>query len=468
MALSFKSIDYNEKKFIKRLDSKFYRLEKQLESFKETEEVSICNFNEFILKITDGEHAGQTFVEKGILFLKNSSIKDYDISLTDGFYISEEKHKLLHRSALKSEDVLFTTIGHLGSAAIVPESFCEANMNQNFVKITIDKNKINPYYIVCFLNSKFVRNQIYSILTGNIQSILTYPKIKNIKIMVPKDIKIQNKIEKKYKEAITLSQEANKLIQESLEILEESLNLKNYKCNKTKIFSVSANEFYKEDCLWTPKFFSPEYLETEKFIKDNYDWVTLSSIVNMLNGDEVGSDSYSDYLSKMESDVPFIRTSDLYNYQIDLSPDNFVDELIFNEFSQNFIANDILFTKDGKVGEMAIITEIDKALYGSGIERLRINTNGIQKGLTQEYIFTALMCNKIGKYNVERYTVTASTIPHLKENKLGLFIIPIIEEERIKNITLKIKEAFIMIKKKKNLINECQIIINNLCDRNFN
>lgn len=467
MALSFNSISYDDKKFIKRLDSKYYKLEKQLESFEETSEVSIDNFRTFILNITDGEHAGQTFVESGVLFLKNSSIKDYDISLNDGFYITEEKHKLLYRSALKPKDVLFTTIGHLGSAAIVPETFCEANMNQNFVKITIDETKINPYYITCFLNSKFARKQINALLTGNIQSILTYPKISNIKIIVPKDVEFQKNIENKYKRAIELSQKADELISSSLEILEESLNVKSYQCNKDKMFAVSDEDFYDKDSLWIPRYFLPEYTETEEFIKTNYDCVTLGEVVTMQKGDEPGSTYYTDYLNKMDTDVPFIRTSDLYNYQIDLSPDNFIDEMIYNDLNQDFQAGDILFTKDGKVGEMAIVTTSDKALYQSGIVRIRMNDYGIKKGLTQEYLFTAIMCDKIGKYNARRYTVTASTIPHLKEKNMQMMIIPIIEKERINKITTNIQKAFSFIEEKKNLINECQQMIEELCNRNF-
>ena len=89
--------------------------------------------------------------------IKNSSIKDFDISTSDGFYITEENHKRLKRSSLNEDDVLFTTIGHVGSSAIVPKGFVEANMNQNFVKIEIDKNKISPYYILAYLNSKIAR-----------------------------------------------------------------------------------------------------------------------------------------------------------------------------------------------------------------------------------------------------------------------------------------------------------------------
>lgn len=467
MALSFKSISYDENSFIKRLDSKYYCLRKILNNFCENEAVKLEKFDNYIVKITDGEHAGQNFVEKGVLFLKNSSIKDFDISLNDGFYISEEKHKKLNRSALNSKDVLFTTIGHLGSAAIVPENFCQANMNQNFVKISIDESKINPYYITCFLNSKFARKQINSLLTGNIQSILTYPKIKDIRILCPKNSKIQTEIEEKYKKAIELSQAAAKLINDSLNILEYNLELKSYKPNKSKMFSVNYDDFYSIENLWTPKYYLPEYLETEKFIKENFDYVELGKISTMSKGDEPGSDFYIDYLNKKDTDMPFIRTSDLYNYQIDLSPDNFIEKEIFNSLNQNFKEGDVLFTKDGKVGEMAIITQTDKAIYQSGVVSIRLNDYGRKLGITQEYIFTALTCKRIGKYNAERYTVTASTIPHLRENHINKILIPIIDLDSIKKITEKISIAFKSIELKKKLILECQQIINKLCDDNL-
>ena len=86
-------------------------------------------------------------------------------------------------------------------------------MNQNFVKIEIDKNKISPYYIVAYLNSKIAREQINSILTGNIQSILTYPKIRGIKIIRP-SVQLEKEIEDKYKKALEYNQKAHIILNE--------------------------------------------------------------------------------------------------------------------------------------------------------------------------------------------------------------------------------------------------------------
>lgn len=465
MALSFKSIKYNDVDFIERVDSKFYFFIDTINKISHSKKMDFVNLEELILNITDGEHAGQKFVNKenGVLFLKNSSIKDYDISLYDGFYITKEKHAVLQRSALKKEDVLFTTIGHIGSSAIVPENFGEANMNQNFIKMTINKNKINPFYLTCYLNSKLVKKQLLYLLTGNIQSLLTYPKIKSIKIAVPKDKKIYSDIEKKYLEAVKLGNDAYSIINDTKLYLLEKLRINASNIKKVNKYSVNYTDFYNGD-LWTPKYHFPLYNQMEKYLNNSFSNISLGEIASLNDGDEVGSEEYNEYLDTSINDIPFIRTSDIYNFQIDLNPDYFINQEIYFELKQDVKSGDIIFSKDGKIGEIAMITSEDKCIISSGNEIIRINDNGLKFGLTQEYLFCCLMIDEIGRFNADRYTVTASTIPHLKEEYISKFSIPIIDKKGIDDITLNVKNAISKINKKKQKIKECQDIVNNLIE----
>lgn len=68
MALNFKSIDYDRERFLIRLDSKYYYLDDTLSDFAKKNKEDIIDFGTIIDKITDGEHAGQTFVKEGVLF----------------------------------------------------------------------------------------------------------------------------------------------------------------------------------------------------------------------------------------------------------------------------------------------------------------------------------------------------------------------------------------------------------------
>ena len=122
----------------------------------------------------------------------------------------------------------------------------------------------------------------------------------------------------------------------------------------------------------------------------------------------------------------------------------------------------MIYTKDGKIGEIALITEADKVIISSGVEKIRLNKKGYEKGLTPEYLFAIMCCEKIGKYTADRYTVTASTIPHFKEDFIRKMVVPILDSESINIITEKIKEAFSLLNKKKGLVLECQNQINSI------
>ena len=93
-----------------------------------------------------------------------------------------------------------------------------------------------------------------------------------------------------------------------------------------------------------------------------------------MNGEEPGSKYYTNYLEKDKNDLPFIRTSDLINHQIDLFPDNFIPDNIAKDFVVDLKQGDILFTKDGKIGSTGMIVkeDEDKAILSAGVSRIRL------------------------------------------------------------------------------------------------
>ena len=166
----------------------------------------------------------------------------------------------------------------------------------------------------------------------------------------------------------------------------------------------------------------------------------------MFTGTEVGRDNYNNYLDKKIGDYPFIRTSDVYNYQIDLQPDFFVEKLLGDEINQDIRPNDIVFTKDGKIGCVGMITEHDKAIIASGLIIIRaIDINPY-------YLFLNLITEEVGQYQAIQRTVYASTIPHLRKPRIEEFKIPIIGDNEILELSSMVEEAFKLKNKKKVLI----------------
>jgi type I restriction enzyme S subunit len=107
-------------------------------------------------------------------------------------------------------------------------------------------------------------------------------------------------------------------------------------------------------------------------------------------------------------------------------------------------------TKDGKIGQAAIVTETDKAIIASGIARIRIKKNDYN--ITPEYLFTVLSLKETGYNPAIRRTVIGTTIPHLREERLKQIAIPVLDDDRIKKITQNVKTAFELKAKRKELI----------------
>src|SRR6266487_4079690 len=80
--------------------------------------VPICDFAD----VTDGIHSSPDFVEEGgITYLSAKCVKDNYFVLTDTGQISQEQNRLNPRTQARLDDVLLSTVGTIGNAAVVYE-----------------------------------------------------------------------------------------------------------------------------------------------------------------------------------------------------------------------------------------------------------------------------------------------------------------------------------------------------------
>lgn len=100
----------------------------------------------------------------------------------------------LFRSQLRPGDVMFTITGSYGNAAVVPEDFGPANMNQHSVRIRVKQSRIRSEYLAAFLNSSLCRPQIDRAATGSSRLALDYPSIRQLRILVPPTLAEQENI----------------------------------------------------------------------------------------------------------------------------------------------------------------------------------------------------------------------------------------------------------------------------------
>ena len=390
--------------------------------------------------ISDGEHSAiPRQKQAGVRYLYGRNIKDGIINFdpnTDSSYISSENYHKFKRIHLLEDDVLMTIVGTIGKVAVYKKSYVgTAGIPRHIAKIRLKEDSVfSNHYLVAFLLSKLGKRQITNISTGNNQPLLSIANIETLDIpIVSKNA--HDKITKDSKRCLECEESALSLIKD----VKEDLRYTAYKSDLVR------------NNLWISLFNYPLYVNTVKEMAKHWSLHSLGSLVDVFVGDEVGSDSYNEYVDKSSTDIPFVRTSDIINYELDQFPDFYVSHSTYIALAQGVRAGDILFSKDGKIGMVGMVTASDRMIVSSGFAILRLKPEAIQLGVTPEYLFTVLTLPEIGIYASKRRTVVASTIPHLREDRLKEIEIPLVGKRTIDSITEKIKAAFKLKDEKKRL-----------------
>ncbi len=396
----------------------------------------------------------RNFKEKGKNYIRISDMKRFFISYSDIKKV--ELNKIPQKIQLQEKDILISRKGTPGIAVITTHQDLDNVIGTEAILLRIKKG-YDPYYLVAFFNSKVFFEQVINNLSGAVASGINHPSLKKLKVLY--DEKLIDNISQKVKKTITLQVKSADILKHAQNIFYKKLNIDFIKIKKEKYFSVNLSDF-KDIDLWTPKYSFPLYVNTLKLIKKKWETIHIGKIVTVKKGDEVGSDNYNKYLDKKDSDVPFIRTSDLVNYEVDQFPDFYIPEEIYQELKQDIKAGDVLFNNDGKIGLVAMLTPQDKIIIQSHIKRIRLKKEAEKYNLTPEYLFLVLTIKEVARYQAEKYTVIQSTIPTIS-NRILDFEIPILDKNFIDEITKLIKEAFELKDEKKKLIKEVREEIDN-------
>jgi type I restriction enzyme M protein len=212
--------------------------------------------------------------------------------------------------------------------------------------------------------------------------------------------------------------------------------------------------------IYIPETYKPEIKEALSKIKKsgNYNLVKIGELVEkgvlqIKRGNEIGSRFYG------TGDVPFVRTTDIVNWEIKSNSVKAVAEEIYLQYKkqQDIRENDILFVNDGTflIGKSAMVTAADtKCIIQSHLRKIRV----LQPEVINPFYLFYLLNTKIVQQQVEMLTFTQATLSTLG-NRIMDFQLPIHKDknevERISN------EVQAIIKLKKELKEKANNLINN-------
>ena len=96
------------------------------------------------------------FVGEGIPVIKGGNLNGDFLSEDNFDYLTEEKATELQASHAYRRDIVITHRGTIGQVGIIPDDskYERYVVSQSQLKVTLDQNKINPFYLSLLQNSK--------------------------------------------------------------------------------------------------------------------------------------------------------------------------------------------------------------------------------------------------------------------------------------------------------------------------
>ncbi|MGQ4598143.1 N-6 DNA methylase [Nocardia sp. R6R-6] len=198
------------------------------------------------------------------------------------------------------------------------------------------------------------------------------------------------------------------------------------------------------DMIYLPKYYNPEVKASVDALADTHDLVRLGDLVadgviDVSTGDEVGKLAYG------TGSIPFIRTSDIANWQIKGDPKHGLSEALYEYYAdkQNVAPNDILMVRDGTylVGTCAIVTDLDwKIVYQSHILKFKV----LDQDRMDPHLLLALLSSPLVKSQIFAKRFTQDIIDTLG-GRWAELVLPIPKDaRRRKEITDSVKKAIFL------------------------
>lgn len=205
-------------------------------------------------------------------------------------------------------------------------------------------------------------------------------------------------------------------------------------------FIVSSSDL--ENYVLAPRAYTYKISAESQFNREAHILKTIGElieeeVIQVSTGDEVGKLSYG------TGNIPFVRTSDISNWEIKSDPKHLLSDSIYEQFAakQDVQEGDILMVKDGSylIGTCAMISKYDtRIVYQSHLYKIRVLSN--QYGLSNYYLLAALSSEYLKKQILSK-TFSQDIINSLGD-RLKDLVIPIpMESNHIEKISEMVRRS---------------------------
>ena len=432
----------SELKGARRLDAEYYQ-PAYLKLEKEIRKIGSKRLKD-IAFVTDGIHSSINYDPTSpIRIISAQSVQDNNFDLSANTRISVEQHQRNLRTSLEVGDIIISSVGTIGNAAVVSANMLPSNADRHVGIVRLKNKKFNAFHVSTFLNSKYGRFQTFRESTGNVQLNLFIEKIEEL--LIP-EIEDAEQIGKVTEQATILLEDSRNLYSQADNLLLEKLGLKDFKPKYELSYTANLSTAFGVRRI-DAEYFQPIY---DKLVQQLATTVELKPLGNLLpdmkKGVEVGGEQYQ------ENGKAFIRVSSLSVDGLIERDQKHISETLYAKFARDYQPKmgELLLTKDASPGIAYVLKEPVEGIVSSGILRMTTDESQVNK----EYL--ALCINSIiGKLQVER-DGGGSVITHWKPGQIKRLQVPLLPNETQHRIASLIEQSHQARKKAKELLEEAK------------
>jgi restriction endonuclease S subunit len=335
------------------------------------------------VSIKSGNEIGKMAYGTGdIPFIRTSDIFNWELKADPKQGVSEEIYQSLKdKQDVKDGDILFVRDGTylIGTSCLLTAADTKILYQSHISKIRVlKKSVIDPYLLLAALSSPICMRQIRAKqFTADIIDTLG-KRIFEIVIPIPKKESLCKEIitrtryviERRAHFKVEMQSLINQLVEDVRSTPEKELK------SLERSYGFTMNLAALQSEIMVPKYYDPGLEKELNDLKRTHDLTTIDELaklgtISIATGHEVGKMAYG------TGDIPFIRTSDISNWELKTDPKQGLSEKIYTVYKdkQDLRAEDIFVVRDGTylVGTSCLLTGHDtKVVYCGGIYRIRV------------------------------------------------------------------------------------------------
>lgn len=394
------------------------------------------------LSVATGDEIGKMAYGTGYIpFIRTSDIGNWEIRTDPKHGVSESIYaSFAEKQDVKEGDLFFVRDGTylIGQSCMVTKHDLPCLYQSHILKFRVaDSSPIPAFLLLACLNAPIVKQQIRAKqFTADIidtvgnrfeEIILPVPKSDSIATGITKEVQtnISNRVA--LRENIRkIPLWAEGFIKNIDEPLPAEWSWRGEQIGNPGF--ISAVSIIKSN-IFIPKYYDPQIDDDLSHLAGSHELISLTNLVKngtLLwdTGIEIGKMAYG------TGNIPFIRTSDISNWELKGDPKQNVSEEIYEKNKQDVQTEDIFVVRDGTylVGTSCILTEHDtKILYCGGIYKIRVD----DKTKLDPYLLLALLNAPIVRRQMRAKQFTRDIIDTLGKRFFEV-VLPIPRDAEIK------------------------------------